>query len=139
MSGENNYFKTYENYNDPEILKNVIKRYVNNKNIIETVGNKFNIQTLFVWQPVPTYNYDLKYHKFAKAGFGRFNYSKYGYPEMAEFVKKNNLRENFLWLADIQESIKEPLYVDIDHYSDKMSKMIAKEIVDHYLALSLKK
>jgi hypothetical protein len=36
--------------------------------------------------------------------------------------------ENFLWCADIQESLAEPLYVDKVHYTAKMSRLIATTV-----------
>lgn len=114
--------------NDEKLLKNVIDRYLLNKKLTETIADSFKVKTLFVWQPVPTYKYDLKYHIFSGKGFGRFLYSKYGYPYMEDYVKRNNLGKNFLWLADIQENVKKPLYVDIDHYSAELSSDIAKRI-----------
>ena len=47
---------------------------------------------------------------------------------MAEFIKKNPLGDNFLWCADIQEDLNEPLYVDQIHYSAKMCKKLAAKI-----------
>ena len=120
--------KSGENYDDKELLEKVIKRYVSNKKLIETTAESFHVKTVFVWQPVPTYKYDLKYHIFAGKGFGKFLYSKYGYEVMEDFIRKNNLGKNFLWLADIQENVKKPLYVDIDHYSGEFSQDIAKRI-----------
>ena len=117
-----------EKYNDPEKLNRVIGRYIANKKQIEAIANIYKIKTLFIWQPVPTYKYDLKYHIFSGMGFGRFIYSKYGYEQMRKFISKNNLGSDFLWLADIQEGVKKPLYVDIDHYTAEFSQEIASNI-----------
>ena len=38
--------------------------------------------------------------------------------------------EKFLWCADIQNDIHEPLYVDNVHYSSKMIDMVAACITD---------
>ncbi len=115
-------------YNDLPMIRTVVERYVMNKKIIELIGEHFNVKTFFIWQPVPTYKYDLKYHIFAGKGFGRFMYSKYGYAYMEDFIKKHNMGNDFLWLADIQENMKKPLYIDIDHYSPEMSHEIAKYV-----------
>ena len=131
--GDVEHGKENENYNDPKILKTVVDRYTKNKRLIEIIADSFKVKTLFVWQPVPTYKYDLKYHIFAGRGFGRFLFSKYGYIYMEDFIKKNNMGKNFLWLADIQENIKKPLYVDIDHYSAELSEEIAKRIYNSLL------
>lgn len=123
-----------QSYDDKELIASVVERYLKNKKAIETISKAFNVEPFFVWQPVPTYKYDLKYHVFAGKGFGRFMYSQYGYSFMEEFRKKNNLGKNFLWLADIQENIRKPLYIDIDHYSPEMSNIIANKISEFLLA-----
>lgn len=123
-----------KNYNDKELIKTVIDRYTRNKKAIDTISSSFNVKTFFIWQPVPTYKYDLNHHIFAGKGFGRFMYSKYGYTYMEEFIKKNDIGENFLWLADMQEELKKPLYIDIDHYSPWMSKEIAMKISDFLIS-----
>ena len=129
--------KIRENYDNKELLEKVIKRYIANKKLIESTAQTFNVKTLFVWQPVPTYKYNLKYHIFAGKGFGKFLYSRYGYEVMENYVWKNNMGKNFLWLADIQENVKKPLYVDIDHYSSELSEDIAKRIYNFLVSNSL--
>lgn len=49
---------------------------------------------------------------------------------MAELIEENPLGDNFLWSADIQNDAKEPLYVDIMHYSAGFSKQMATLIAD---------
>lgn len=114
--------------NNFNLIKKVIKRYEENKKVIELIGNIHGVKTVFVWQPVPTYKYDLKHHIFSGKGFGRFILSRYGYEYMEKYKKNNILSSNFLWLANMQEGVKKSLYVDIDHYSEEMSREIAKEI-----------
>jgi hypothetical protein len=92
-------------------------------------AKEFSVRTLFVWQPVPTYEYDLKYDPFATDGFGGFSYSKYGYPLMQEAVARTH-PGNSLWCADMQKDMHELLYVDEFHYSPKMTEIIAGSIVD---------
>ena len=64
------------------------------------------------------------------ASFGGHEYSRFGYPWMAEYVRSNPLGPNFLWCADIQEGVEELLYVDQVHYSPGMSDRLAGCIVD---------
>lgn len=119
-----------ELYNDTSLITKVINRYLENKKLIERVSGAYNVTPVFVWQPIPLYKYDLKYHLFAEGGFERHTYSKYGYPQMAKFNESGSVGENFLWCADIQEEIKEPLYLDKVHYTAKMSQKLAKTISD---------
>jgi hypothetical protein len=115
---------------DPVKLARCIERFTVNKKMIEAVASFFNTKSIFVWQPVPTYQYNLELHPFAKADFGRHGYSAFGYPLMFEYIQTHPLGENFLWCAHIQEGAVEPLYVDIAHYSPMMSKMVARTIYD---------
>jgi len=118
-------------HNIEEITRSVIDRYLRNKKMIEAIASGFNVKSVFVWQPVPTYKYDLEDHLFNQLGFGGHSMSELGYPVMAKFVAAETpLGNNFLWCADIQEGVKEPLYVDRVHYTSKMSRMLAKCIFD---------
>jgi hypothetical protein len=122
-------FNPNRHYSDQGPLLKVIDRYFLNKQMIEAEGKALSIQTLLVWQPVPTYKYDLKYHLFAQQiaqrGFGDFTYMKAGYPLMQEAVTRTPPDDNFLWCADMQKDVHEPLYVDEVHYSPKMTEMVA--------------
>jgi hypothetical protein len=121
---------TEVNYNDPEVIDTVIKRYLANKKLIEGVAKDFGVKPLFVWQPVPTYHYDQQYHLFSAGGYGQHSYSQYGYEHMAELIAKSPLGGNFVWCADMQKDLKEALYIDKLHYSASFSKQIADAIAD---------
>jgi len=47
---------------------------------------------------------------------------------MEKLTKTGRLGKNFSWCADIQEDLKQPLYVDSVHYSSYMSKLLAENI-----------
>jgi hypothetical protein len=44
---------------------------------------------------------------------------------MAALVKQKPLGRNFLWCADVQYGVAEPLYVDAIHYSVELSRRLA--------------
>jgi hypothetical protein len=115
---------------DATRLQQLIDRYLTNKKLIEAVGEAFNITTVFAWEPIAPYRYDLALHPFAREGFGKQEYSRSGYPLMAEYVESHNLGTNFIWCADIGQDATQPLYVDLTHYSPRMSKMLAQAICD---------
>jgi hypothetical protein len=50
---------------------------------------------------------------------------------MAEYVRRHPQGPNFIWCADIQETLHELLYVDQVHYSPQMSERVARCIADH--------
>lgn len=107
------------------ILGGVIDRYIANMRQVKAVAEAFGIEPLFVWQPIPTYKYDLKYHVFNPDRLGCHINSKVGYPIMAEIATTKPLGDRFVWAADMQEDLKEPLYIDAFHYTAPMSRRIA--------------
>ncbi len=108
------------------LVAKVADRYMTNKKIIEGTSQKFSVQTVFVWQPAPTYKYDLHYHLFS-TGIENLG-TTVGYPYMADYVKRHDLGPDFLYLADIQKNVQKPLYVDAVHYSSELSGMVAERI-----------
>jgi len=117
-------------YNDLPLLDFVIHRYLENKKMIEAVSAYYGVKPIFVWQPVPTYHYNLKHYPFKIEYLETHYYTKYGYPRMARIVKQHRLGSNFLWCADIQSDAEKLLYVDLVHYSSDMSKTLAKQIAN---------
>jgi hypothetical protein len=110
-------------------LSKAIDRYLANKDRIERLAKDFGVKTLFVWQPVPVYNYDMKHHLFVGYDYeGSYPQVKAGYRIAAKRLKDSDLGSNFLWIADMQTELKEPLYVSAFHYSPKMSALIAQSI-----------
>ncbi|MGC8605317.1 MAG: hypothetical protein ACP5VS_16740, partial [Desulfomonilaceae bacterium] len=112
-----------------QIVLRVISRYKTNKDIVEAICDKFHIKTIFVWQPAPIYKYDANYNIFNKFDYDHFvPYLKLGYETMAKEYVTGEFGDNFIWLADIQQNLKESLYVDAFHYSAAMNKLIAEQI-----------
>jgi hypothetical protein len=59
--------KNIDTHVDPLATEKVIKRWTDNKRVIDAMASAFGVRTLFAWQPVPFYNYDLQYHVFCQA------------------------------------------------------------------------
>jgi hypothetical protein len=117
-------------YHDPEVIAGVIARYLNNKKLTEAVARDYGTRAVFVWQPIPLYKYDLHHHLFATSDFGSNFFARYGYRYMADRMDEASVQGNFLWCADIQENLAEPLYVDKVHYTARMSALVASTISD---------
>lgn len=117
-----------------ELSRSVLDRYIRNIRIIESVSERFGIRPLFVWQPVPIYNYDLHQESFA-VNSEIDELIRQGYAQMNDL--KKNLESNFVWCADIQKGERTPLYVDSAHYgpalSEKIAARIGQEIVSQQL------
>jgi hypothetical protein len=118
-----------------------IVRYTQNKKMVEAVAAAYGVRALFVWQPVPTYKYDVKYHLFYSTPEQKDPLADYGAPRtvrdlalgyaaMDGIVKGTGMGRDFAWCADIQEKFKEPLYVDLLHYTSKFSGEVAKCITE---------
>ena len=131
---------TQKDYNPEALSIAVVDRYLTNKKIIEAISGKYNIQPIFIWQPVPTYKYDLNYHLFTYEGedLERIYRVNSVYKYFAEHIKRP-AEINFFWCADMQEELKEPLYVDNTHYSAKMSGMFASYIANLLIERNLLK
>jgi len=112
----------------PEALRAVIDRYLVNKKLIEAAAQAFGTIPVFVWQPVPTYKLESKEYPFVDRDLGRHVCSRQGYLMMAERVGQSGLGDDFLWLADLQQGFKEPIYMDVVHYTPSFSKAIARAI-----------
>lgn len=114
------------------VLNTIIDRYISFKRQVEGVSSAFGISPVFVWQPIPTYKYDGSHHLFYPDRLGCHVNSKFGYPLMAGRVdREGGLGSNFLWAADMQQDLKEPLYIDAFHYTAPMSARLAALIGEH--------
>ena len=115
---------------DDGIAARVVQRYLDNRRLIEASAGAYGVKTVFAWQPIPTYKYDLSHHHFAEGGFNINRHAAGGYAHFAGLLKKRPLGKNFLWCADMQENLSEPLYVDRVHYSAWMNRLIAHRIAE---------
>ena len=120
------------NYDDSTVLQGTVDRWLANKRLIDLIASGFGVRAIFVWQPVPTYKYDLRYHFFlhSRTEFAAYGRSGYAYPLMERIRAEGKLGPNVLWLADIQQDKRENLYVDSIHYTPAFSKEIAGRIYD---------
>jgi len=115
----------------------VLSRYLRNKALIEAMGARFGVETVFVWQPSPAYGYDLRYHLFPPPE--RTEMLRYGYSEFNKIRARLPERgqEGMLWLGDLQRNKKEPLYVDQWHYTAAFSREIAEQIAQALVSRNL--
>jgi hypothetical protein len=116
-------------YDDPVAADRVIQRYARNKRHIEAVAATWGIRPVFVWQPVPGYN-------FPPGVPGRWllaslnGYARFGYPRMVDYAARTPLGDRFVWCADVGADGTERLYVDPVHYSPEMSERVARCIAE---------
>lgn len=116
--------QTGRNQVEPGRVSKVVDRYLANKALIEAAAGPYGLSVAFVWQPLPVYKYDLAHHPFWKEGYA-LPRAVAAYTRMAELAKERDMGAQFLWCADMQEHLKEPLYVDPIHYSGRMADRLA--------------
>jgi len=114
---------------EEEKARRICERYLRNKGIIGGMAGARGVKTVFVWQPVPTYKFDLKFHPFSQStSFAEHLFAGTGHRQMAQIRQTNAGAAEVLWLADMQENAREQLYVDAVHYTAKMCGRIGVEI-----------
>lgn len=115
-------------FDDASVLDARLDRYAANRRLIAATAAAWGVKPLFVWLPAPTYGYDLRYHLFGDLDFEKNNYSAYGYARMAERLRRQPAGPDFLWLADLQQGERAPLYVDQVHFTAAFSRRIGEAV-----------
>ncbi len=115
-------------FDDASDLDARVDRYRANRRMIAATASAWGVRPLFVWLPAPTYRYDLRYHLFGDLDFEKNNYAGFGYARMAERLRREPAGPDFFWAADLQQGVREPLYVDQIHYTAAFSRTIGEEI-----------
>jgi hypothetical protein len=117
------------------VAQEVLQRWLANKKFIEKIAAAYKVKTCFVWQPVPVYNYDLRYDV-AHDGVlrdKRFNSVRAVYPVAGRAYSDGRFGSDFLYLADIQKNQNINLYVDAFHYTAAFNREIASRISEFML------
>jgi hypothetical protein len=131
ISSEEIYAREYTDgrrVNDPIKLAEALSRYLMNKTIAGSAALALQIEPVFVWLPAPLYKYDLNLHPFHIQDEQRR--SKYGYEMLARHIQSHDMGPGFVWCADIQQGVRQPLYGDQVHYSVRASPLIAGRVAD---------
>ncbi|TAK22307.1 MAG: hypothetical protein EPO26_11440 [Chloroflexota bacterium] len=103
----------------------VVERWERNRRLVDAAASAFGSRTLHVWQPIPTYGYDMSDHLFKDGFVGAFaEHRRAGlaYESIAPGPP------NTLWLGEMQRGRHENLYVDPIHYSAAFSRDVAAAI-----------
>jgi hypothetical protein len=109
----------------------MLDQYVSNARMIRAVCREFSVAPLFVWQPVPCYEYDGEDLHGTGTGKRLIDSVRAGYRLMNARRADQFSGADCLWLADIQRGQTGNLYVDADHYSARFSREIASQIARH--------
>lgn len=123
-------------HDNTALIESVLTRYIANLTQLGAAARAAGATPVFVWQPMPYYKYNTAFHPFFDPG-GVNRHASQGYTQMRERVRRQPIDHSFLWAADIQDGVDEPLYVDSVHYTSDMAERLAGSIVDHLLAQGL--
>jgi hypothetical protein len=113
---------------DPKVADRLIERYLKNKTMIETTAAAFGVRPVFVWQPISVYHYDVARHPTRARGAQPL--PGVGAQRLAERLKAQPLGPTFIWAADIQATVPDPLYVDAIHYAPNLCRGLARFVAD---------
>ena len=117
--------KSYISRPDVLNIEQVKSRMEMNHDLIRSICNDFDVQSLFVIQPIPHFQYSQDSHLYPNSQKEIRKYKSF-YKLLhsnTDFIQKDSFS-----LADLQKSKQEPLYVDNVHYSSRFSKLIAQKI-----------
>jgi hypothetical protein len=94
-----------------EVGDEVLRHWTSNKELVERMAASWGKQTLFVWQPVCTYKYDLKYDLLWGLRAARLQFALEApiqsiYPRFEHLSAEGALGPNFLYLGDMQVGVK---------------------------------
>ena len=117
-----------------KLFDRVIAQYERSRALARMVASAHGIHLLFGWQPIASYEYDLSQH-FLYRDNPPVGETDRPFPNIARGYALMNTRRSaleadgdFLWLADMQQGVRENLYVDRVHYNSVASSRIADRL-----------
>ena len=111
-------------HDDATVTEEILARYARNKRIIDAITTSLGVPSVSVWQPVPNYKFDLAFYQFDQLRVDK--YMKPGYERMEQPERRAALGKNFVWCADVFESLRERMYVDRFHYTPHGTELVAR-------------
>ena len=117
-------FASHQSLNEAEVTS-IIDRIRFNYASIQEMAARFNIGTLFVWQPSPAYKYDLSDHIVVQLQEKSLHgHERAGdvYPALEGDAWDCITTGPNLWLGNMHENEDEALYVDSVHYTSGFSQ-----------------
>ena len=113
-----------------QTAERAFSRYLDNKKFIKMIAKAARIDTLFIWQPIPTVDYIT-----SLIPFNTFDELKEGsriamYALVRDGIKRGEIKD-VVWCASVGRNVNTLLYVDSVHYSPKMNELVATCISEH--------
>ena len=116
---------------DPNVLGDILKRYIQNVNLALELAKSRDIEALFVWQPVPFYEYpfeDAHVSSFHEI-IGEHKRSDFMYPYVNEYIQNNNMPERFHWCGAAFSKADDITYIDQVHYNGHGAELLSECIL----------
>lgn len=111
-------------------VNSVLRRYQTNVRMIEAVAGRWQVQTLFIAQPVPFYDIPISPQTFpfktVRAGH-ELCYA--GYTLFEKLTLGGAFGASSIWCGDAFAEAKAIMYADSIHYSDEGNRVLARAIV----------
>lgn len=122
---------------DGAVRTGVVRRLVQNHRQILAAAALSGVRCLFALQPHPAYKYDLSCHRAHVPELGLRGNERAGevYPALrAALAGTEYAGQALLDLSEMQEGLRENLYLDEAHYTADFSARIARRIAEHILS-----
>lgn len=134
---ENLLTKVVTENGSTNVAERVVRRYLANMQLTKALAGAYGVRVAFIWQPIPTYKYDLRYHRFQDSGFRRHRNAPSVYERMSASRARLSGERSFIWCADLQEGAAESFYLDEVHYNAALARRLAAKIGEELVARGL--
>lgn len=122
------------------VIESVLRRYQTNVRMVESVAARWQVQPLFIAQPVPFYDFPISPHTYpfqtVRAGH---ELCPEGYLVFEQVTLGGAFGPAAIWCGDAFAQAKAVMYADSIHYSPEGNRVLAKLIVERAKARGLLK
>ena len=113
-----------------ESAERAFARYKESKKFIENISTFEKVETLFVWQPTPTFDYDASLIPFRSTSDEKDEAQLAMYLLVRSAIQNGDVMD-VAWCASVGKDVESLLYVDSAHYSPEMNRLAAKCIAEN--------
>ncbi len=103
----------------------VVRTYLENQKMIDSLCRSYGVNCRFVWQPVPFHAYDRSWHRHFPFDGEIPKHWAAIYEQM-----RRHTGPHYLYLGDLFASTRDKVYVDSFHYNERANEQIAAKILD---------
>jgi hypothetical protein len=114
----------------------ILERYEHHVWLVQAMADRFEVDLLFVGQPVPFLDYPGSLtvnYPFSVKGVDGHYLAAWGYDRFERAAREGRFGKNFVWAGDAFAGQSGPMYVDLVHYSQEGNARLAETIVERGL------